>query len=88
MGHPNGAPRIACAILRDEHVVVTVSTLAPESMGFGEVSLSLPTVIARDGVSRVIPVSLSQPERKALEASAETLKRYIALLNTPERAFL
>jgi L-lactate dehydrogenase len=77
--------RIACAVLRDEHVVVTVSSLAPESIGLGEVSLSLPTVIARDGVERVIPVSLSESERKALEASAETLKRYIAALITAEK---
>jgi L-lactate dehydrogenase len=78
--------RIACAVLRNEHVVLTVSSLAPESIGFGEVSLSLPAVIARDGVERVIPVALSGSERKALEASAETLKGYIATLNTSESA--
>jgi L-lactate dehydrogenase len=80
--------RIACAVLRDEHVVVTVSSLAPESMGLGEVSLSMPTVIARDGVERVIPVALSGSERKALEASAETLKGYIAALNRSESALV
>jgi L-lactate dehydrogenase len=76
--------RIACAVLRDEHLVLTVSSLAPESMGFGEVFLSLPTVITRDGVARVVSVPLSLPERKALEASAETLKRYITALNISE----
>jgi L-lactate dehydrogenase len=76
--------RIACAVLRDEHAVLTVSSLAPESMGLGEVSLSLPTVITRDGAARVLPVPLSVSERKALEASAETLKQHIAALNTSE----
>jgi L-lactate dehydrogenase len=78
--------RIACAVLRDEHVVLTVSSLAPASMGFGEVSLSLPAVISREGAARVLPVPLSASERKALEASAQTLKQYIAALNTPESA--
>jgi L-lactate dehydrogenase len=80
--------RIACAVLRDEHAVLTVSSLVPESMGFGEVSLSLPAVITRDGVARVLSVPLSVAERRALEASAETLKHYIATLNTSETALV
>jgi malate/lactate dehydrogenase len=57
-------------------------------MGFGEVSLSLPAVITRDGVARVLSVPLSVAERRALEASAETLKHYIAALNTSETALV
>ncbi len=74
--------RIAGAILRDEHAILTVSSLAPESMELGEVSLSLPTIISRDGVARVVSVTLNASERRALEASAETLKQYIAILKT------
>lgn len=73
--------RIVGAILRNEHAVLTVSSLAPESMHLGEVSLSLPAIINRDGVARVLSVSLDAAERKALEASAEILKRYIAILD-------
>jgi L-lactate dehydrogenase len=80
--------RIAGAILRDEHAVLTVSSLAPESMGLGEVSLSLPTIIARDGVARVVSIPLDASERQALEASAETLKHYVAALNTSEATLL
>jgi L-lactate dehydrogenase len=76
--------RIVGAILRDEHAVLTVSTLAPESTGLGEVSLSLPTIITRDGVARAVPIPLNASERQALEASAETLKQYIAALRTSE----
>ena len=79
--------RIADAILRDEHAVLTVSSLAPASMELGEVSLSLPTIIARDGVARVVSVPLDAAERQALEASAETLKHYIATLETSETIF-
>jgi L-lactate dehydrogenase len=76
--------RIVGAILRDERAVLTVSSLAPESMGLGEVSLSLPTIITRDGVARVVSIPLDASERHALEASAETLKQYIAALRTSE----
>jgi L-lactate dehydrogenase len=76
--------RIADAILRDEHAVLTVSSLAPASMELGEVSLSLPAIIARDGVARVVSIPLDASERQALEASAETLKHYIATLETSE----
>lgn len=74
--------RIVGAILRDEHAVLTVSSLAPESMELGEVSLSLPTIITRDGVARVVSLPLDESERQALKASAETLKQYIAALKT------
>jgi malate/lactate dehydrogenase len=50
----------------------------------GEVSLSLPTIITRDGVARVVSVPLDESERQALKASAETLKQYIAALKTSE----
>jgi L-lactate dehydrogenase len=57
--------RIVGAILRDEHAVLTVSSLATESMGLGEVSLSLPTIITRDGVARVVSIPLDTSEREA-----------------------
>jgi L-lactate dehydrogenase len=76
--------RITNAVLRDEHAVLTVSSLAPASMELGEVSLSLPTIIARDGVARVVSIPLDASERQALEASAETLKHYIATLDSSE----
>jgi len=44
------------------------------SMGPGEVSLSLPAVINRCGVARVLSIPLNEAEKQALQASAETLK--------------
>jgi len=73
--------RIVDAILRDEHAVLTVSTLAPAFMDLGEVSLSLPAIINREGVARVLSISLDQTEKQALQASAEILKKYIASLD-------
>ena len=76
--------RITGAILRDEHAVLTVSSLVPESTELGDVSLSLPTIITRDGVARVVSIPLDASERQALEVSAETLKQHIAALKTSE----
>jgi L-lactate dehydrogenase len=70
--------RIVRAILRNEHAVLTVSSLVPASLQLGEVSLSLPAIINREGVVRVLPISLNPSERKALEASAEILQGQIA----------
>jgi L-lactate dehydrogenase len=79
--------RIVSAILRDEHAVLTVSSLAPESMALGgEVFLSLPAIINRDGVARVLSIPLNASERQSLEASADTLKQYIARLDRSEAA--
>jgi len=76
--------RIAVAILRDEHAVMTVSSLVPQSMKLGEVSLSLPTIITRNGLARVLTIPLDASERRSLETSAETLRRHIATLKTSE----
>src|SRR5262249_58087516 len=72
--------RIIRAILRDEKAVLTVSTLAPPSLGLGEVSLSLPCVVGRTGIGRVLTPHLDASEAEALMRSAEILKRQIALL--------
>ena len=72
--------RIAAAILRDEHAVLTVSTLAPEKMDLGSVCLSLPCVIGRSGISGVLPVQMSSEESQALRRSADILQGYIAKL--------
>lgn len=78
--------RIVGAILRHESAVLTVSSLAPASMGLGEVSLSLPAIINRSGVARVLSVPLNRAEKQALQASAEILRRHIATLDTSEMA--
>jgi L-lactate dehydrogenase len=77
--------RIVRAILRDENSVLTVSSVVPESVQLGEVSLSLPTIINRDGVARVLSVPLNVSERQALEVSAQVIKRSIATLREEDR---
>jgi L-lactate dehydrogenase len=75
--------RIASAIVRDEHAVLTVSTLAPAWMNLGSVCLSLPTIITRHGAERVLPVRMNEEERLALQKSAGILRRHVGMLNLP-----
>jgi L-lactate dehydrogenase len=75
--------RLVSAILRDEHAVVTVSNLAPAQMNVGEVCLSLPAIITRDGVDRVLPVRVNDEESRALQKSADILRRHLQTLDLP-----
>lgn len=69
--------RIVRAILRDENAVFTVSSVVPEFMELGEVSLSLPAIINRNGIAKVLSIPLNPGERRGLEASAKILKEHI-----------
>jgi malate/lactate dehydrogenase len=51
-------------------------------MQLGEVSLSLPAIINRDGIARVLSIPLNASERSALEASAKILKEQITRLES------
>lgn len=76
--------RIVEAVLRDQHTLLSVSNLAPKTYGVGEVYLSLPAVIGREGVERVVELSLGEDEMSALEASADILRGVLNELSLPE----
>jgi L-lactate dehydrogenase len=62
--------RIAEMILRDERAIVPIGSY---QKGFG-VTLSLPSVVGRGGVTAILPPQLSDGQRLALEKSADNLK--------------
>jgi L-lactate dehydrogenase len=66
--------RIAEAVLRDERVVLPVGSYHRE---FG-VTLSVPSVLGRDGVVQTLAPEMSEEEGRALRRSAETLKSAVA----------
>jgi len=66
--------RICEAIVRDEKVVLPVSTLIDGPFDIFGVCLSLPCLLGADGVERVLTPPLSPTETKALQASAATLR--------------
>jgi L-lactate dehydrogenase len=70
--------RIAGAVLRDENSVLTVSLRADGHYRLSDVCLSLPAVVNRNGVDRIVEAALSSDEEKALHRSAQVLREVIA----------
>jgi|SRR5579872_1451833 len=66
--------RIAEAILRDEHAVIPIGSYNPEY----QVTLSLPSVLGRQGVSQILEPEMSEEERQGLQHSAEILRNTVA----------
>jgi L-lactate dehydrogenase len=66
--------RIVTAILRDEHTVLPVSTLAQGAYGIEGVYISLPTVVGRAGSLGTFTPALSDTEVEAMRKSAEVLR--------------
>jgi L-lactate dehydrogenase len=72
--------RISMAILRDEHSIMTVSIHMEGEYGIKDVALSVPCVLGRRGVERVIPGRLAPDEQAGLEASASVLRKTLDTL--------
>jgi L-lactate dehydrogenase len=70
-----GLMRIVEAILRDQHTVLSVSSLIRDYYGINNLCLSLPTVVGRNGIERVLRLQLSETEQNALQSSAEVLRK-------------
>ncbi len=75
-----GLMRITQAILRDQSTVLSVSSLIDNYYGMSDVCFSLPTVINRLGVRKVLRIELSSEEIDKLRHSAEILKAVVEKL--------
>lgn len=73
--------RIVEAIMRDEHSILTVSSLLQGQYGISDVTISVPTVVDRNGINRVLEVPLSEGELNLLRHSADTLKGILQKLD-------
>jgi L-lactate dehydrogenase len=70
--------RIAEAVLRDERIVIPIGSY---NQKYG-VTLSLPSVLGREGVLQILEPELTADERQALQRSAEALKSAFAGINS------
>jgi L-lactate dehydrogenase len=68
--------RIVEAVLRDEHAVMPVGSFNAK---YGT-TLSLPSVLGRGGVSRVLEPEMSEDEKQGLQRSADRLREAVAQL--------
>ena len=72
--------RLTEMVLRDERAVIPVGYYNPT---FG-VTLSLPSVVGREGVHRVLEPGMSDAERQGLHRSAEAIKAALSRLSLKE----
>lgn len=74
--------RIVGAVLRNQKTVLTVSTLLTGEYGVEDVCLSVPAVVSRVGVERIVEGELSAEERKTLSRSALILRDTLEKLHS------
>ncbi len=72
-----GLLRIVRAIVRDERSVLTVSSVSDGAYGIRDVSLSLPSVVGRGGIGRVLELELAAEEAILLRRSGEVIRSTI-----------
>lgn len=67
---------ICRAISNNEYAILTVSSEHDDVLGVNQVCMSLPTVINRQGVYRVIKPKISEKEEKLLRISAQKISDF------------
>lgn len=73
--------RIVEAFLRDEKTILTVSTLLDDYCGVSDTYLSVPTVVGKNGVEKVLSVDFSDEEKEKFTSSARIMREYIDRIN-------
>jgi L-lactate dehydrogenase len=69
--------RIVQSILGDQKSVLTVSTYLDGEYGLSDVCLSLPVIVSKNGIDRIIESELPDKERASLKNSAKILQQTI-----------
>ena len=70
--------RICEAIVRDEKSILPISSLMKGDFGIEGISLSMPAIVGKDGVERLVPIQLNEEEISKLQQSAQTLKNTLS----------
>lgn len=65
------------AVLRDTKRVYPVSVPLTGQYGYDDVSISVPCVIGKNGVEKILEVPLSEDEKKLMEKSVKILKEIV-----------
>ena len=73
--------RIVEAIVRDEKTILTVSTLLNDYYGVSDTYLSVPTIVGKNGIEKVLNVDFSEEEKEKFRSSAKIMKEYLDRIN-------
>jgi L-lactate dehydrogenase len=76
-----GLLSITQSILRHQNTVLSVSSLIADYCGISDVCFSLPTVVGRGGIQRVLRLELDDTEATRLCHSADVLRKAVATLD-------
>lgn len=68
--------RITKAIFGDENSVLTVSAKLGGEYGVNEIFAGAPCTVNRNGIGKIIPLSITDDEQKQFKASCDTLSEY------------
>lgn len=69
-----GLARLTKAILRNEHSILTVSTLVNGEYNLNDLYIGVPAIVSRQGVESVIEIDLNETETAQMNHSAQVLK--------------
>jgi L-lactate dehydrogenase len=69
--------KIAETILRDENSILPVSSFIKDYYGVGDICLSIPSLVNKNGVEKFLRLELSPQEQLRFKRSAEALKKVI-----------
>ena len=72
--------RIAEAVLKDQHAVLSVSTMLEDYYGVSGVALSVPSVVSGTGVERRLRIPMGEREKQQLRSSADAMRGSLAQL--------
>ncbi|MEN8907634.1 MAG: L-lactate dehydrogenase [Clostridiales bacterium] len=73
--------KIVETILRDENSILTVSSFLENKYGLNDICISVPTIVNKNGVERILELPLSTYEHDLLKRSSDSLKGVINKLN-------
>ena len=68
------------AIVKDVKRLLPASVWAEGEFGIRDTFVGLPVVVGRNGVERIVEMTLSEDEKAAVIASADAVREQIALL--------
>ncbi len=71
---------MVAAILRDKHLVLPASVYLEGEYGLHDICFGVPIVLGREGVERIIEISLTPEEQAALQRSAALVRATMAML--------
>lgn len=70
------------AVVRDEKRLVAASVFLRGEYGYRSVFLGVPVIIGKNGVEKIVQIPLRPEEKKALDASVESVREGVRMLET------